>query len=269
MTLAEGIGTAAEVAHGHPLRRYLNGGLKPDDDRRGVDAHQQRWQVPLDALALLTIWLVVVPPGVITSNHNVYVVLLSARLALSAVYAVDLAARAMLAPRHWYYVRHSPLAVATVFIPFVRVLFSLNLLKTVFQRGNLGRFALVATMLFLNLTLVVYLFERNAPNATIKTIGNAIWWAVVTLTTVGYGDFTPVTWQGRVAAGLLMFVGFAVLATITAQISSAFVDQAARAREARSASLTPAPAGDGPTLQSIADRLASIEAELRRQSPPA
>jgi voltage-gated potassium channel len=159
------------------------------------------------------------------------------------------------------------LSVATVFIPFLRVLFSLQLLKTVFQRGNFNRFALAASLLFLNLTTVVYFFERNAPRGNIKTIGNALWWAVVTLTTVGYGDFYPVTWQGRVAASLLMFVGFAVLATVTAQISSSFIDQAARARAKQSASAAPTTLDNGPTLQSIADRLSGIEAELQRRSP--
>jgi voltage-gated potassium channel len=271
MTQGEESGTEPVGERGDLTGRYLigRGGFKPGDDHRRVDAYQRRWRIPLDLLALVTIWLVVVPPGVITSNHVLYVILLVARLGLSAVYAADLTLRAILAPHHWYYVRHSPLSVATVFIPFLRVLFSLQLLRTVFQRGNFDRFAVAALLLFLNLTAVVYLFERNAPRGNIKTMGNALWWAVVTLTTVGYGDFYPVTWQGRVAAALLMFVGFAVLATITAQISSSFIDQAARARERQSAGAAPVPADSGPTLQSIADRLSGIEAELQRQSPEA
>ena len=216
--------------------RFLigNRGFRPGDDRSGVEAYQRRWRVPLDTLALVTLWLVVVPPGVITSNEALYWVLLAARIGLSVIYAVDLMMRARLAPHHAYYVLHNPLSVATVFLPFLRVFFSLQLLRTVFRRGNFDRFALAAGLLFLNLTAVVYLFERHAPGANIKTVGNAVWWAVVTLTTVGYGDFTPVTWQGRTAAALLMFVGFAVLATVTAQISSAFIDQAARARAEQS-----------------------------------
>ena len=211
-------------------------------------------------LALVTLWLVVVPPGVITSNEALYWVLLAARIGLSVTYAVDLIVRARLAPHHGYYVLHNPLSVATVFLPFLRVLFSLQLLRTVFRRGNFDRFALAASLLFLNLTAVVYLFEHHAPGANIKTVGNASWWAVVTLTTVGYGDFTPVTWQGRTAAALLMFVGFAVLATVTAQISSAFIDQAARARAEQSPPATAA--GDDAVLRTIADRLSSIEAQL-------
>ena len=271
MTAGEGSGTEPGGDEEDVSRHYLigAGGFKPGDDRRRVIAYQSRWRTPLDMLALVTIWLVVVPPGAITSNHALYLVLLFARLGLSAVYAVDLTARAVLAPHHWYYVRHNPLSVATVFIPFLRVLFSLQLLRTVFQRGNFDRFALAALLLFLNLTAVVYFFERHATDGNIKTVGNALWWAVVTLTTVGYGDFYPVTWQGRLAAALLVFVGFGVLATITAHISSSFIDQAAQARAKQSARDQRASTDEEPSLQSIADRLSGIESELQRQSPGA
>ena len=186
--------------------------------------------MPLDLLALVSLWFIVVPPRVITSHNDAYWVFLSLRIALSLVYATDITIRTSLAPHRLYYLRHNKLSVASVIFPFLRVLFSLRLLRSVFQRGSLGKFVLAAALMFLNLTIIVYLFERHAAGANIKTFGNAIWWAVVTVTTVGYGDYTPVTWQGRSAAVLLMFVGFAVLATITAQISSPFIDQAARAR---------------------------------------
>ena len=260
-----------------PYGAISNRGFKPGDDRSLVQAYQQRWRLPLDVLALVTVWLVVVPPAVMTANHTVYEVLLTLRLGLSATYALDLAVRARLAPRHLYYVVHNPIAVATVFVPFLRVLLSLQLLRSVFQRGNFERFALAAGLLFLNLTVVVYFYERHAPHGNIKTLGNALWWAVVTLTTVGYGDFYPVTVGGRVAATLLMFVGFVILATITAHISSSFIDQAARSRARAAAAATPAavtpaaagapaPEAEGLSLQTIADRLAGIEAELRRQA---
>jgi voltage-gated potassium channel len=246
-----------------------NRGFKPGDDRSRVAAYQRRWRIPLDMLALVTVWLIVVPPAVITSDHDLDLTLLGVRLALSLVYAVDITVRTRLAPHHWYYLRHNPLSVASVFLPFLRVLFSLQLLRSIFQRGSFGRFAVAAGLLFLNLTLVVYFFERRAPHGNIKSVGNALWWAVVTLTTVGYGDFYPVTWQGRVAAALLMFVGFAVLATVTAQISSSFIDQAARARANQSTSPTRVADDEEASLRTIADRLSRIESQLQPPAPPA
>ncbi|MGA8727065.1 MAG: ion channel [Acidimicrobiales bacterium] len=202
----------------------------------------------------MTLWFVVVPPGVITSNHHVYILLLILRVMLSAIYAVDISIRSYLAPNHGYYVRHNLLSVATVAFPFLRVAFSFRLLRSIFRRGSIGRFVLAAGLLFLNLTTIVYFYERHAPSGNIKTVGNALWWAVVTLTTVGYGDYTPVTWQGRVAAVFLMFVGFAVLATITAHISSAFIEQAAQARASER----------GRGIVDEDDRLSAIGAQLTR-----
>jgi len=251
-------------AMSHPL---ADRGFRPGDDRSRVEAHQRIWQTPLDLLALVSIWFVVVPASVISSRHGVDVVLLVLRLLLSAVYAVDIIIRVRLAPHHLYYLRHNLLSVATVFFPFLRVLFSLRLLRSIFQRGNIGRFVLAAGLMFLNLTAVVYLYERHAPGGNIKTVGNALWWAVVTITTVGYGDYTPVTPQGRIAAMVLMFVGFAVLATVTAQISSAFIDQAARTR-AREAGTAPAPTpAQDEQLRAITDQLDRLEERISRITP--
>lgn len=60
--------------------------------------------------------------------------------------------------------------------------------------------------------------EQNAADATITTFGNALWWACTTVTTVGYGDFFPVTLKGRVAAVVLMVVGIGLVGTVTASV---------------------------------------------------
>ena len=65
--------------------------------------------------------------------------------------------------------------------------------------------------------------ERGAPNAEIVNIGDAVWWAFETVTTVGYGDFVPVTWNGRALAVLVMLVGISVLGIVTASLSAALV----------------------------------------------
>jgi len=122
-------------------------GFQLGDDRSRVEAYQRRWQTPLDLLALVTIWFVVVPPGVITNNHDLYLILLALRAALSAVYAADITIRTVLAPRHLYYLRHNLLSLATIFFPFLRVAFSLRLLRSIFQRGSIGRFVLAASLM--------------------------------------------------------------------------------------------------------------------------
>ena len=69
--------------------------------------------------------------------------------------------------------------------------------------------------------------ERGSPGANIDTFGDAIWWAFVTITTVGYGDYYPVTAAGRLVAILLMAGGVAVLSVVTATVSSWIIDKAA------------------------------------------
>ncbi|MEN9620139.1 MAG: hypothetical protein RL499_332, partial [Actinomycetota bacterium] len=62
--------------------------------------------------------------------------------------------------------------------------------------------------------------ERNAPDATITTFGDALWWALVTITTVGYGDTYPVTGVGRFLAVLLMAGGLVIIGTASAIVVS-------------------------------------------------
>ena len=62
--------------------------------------------------------------------------------------------------------------------------------------------------------------ERDTPGANITTFGDAIWWAIVTITTVGYGDLYPVTPAGRFYAVLLMAGGIAIVGTASATIIS-------------------------------------------------
>ena len=63
------------------------------------------------------------------------------------------------------------------------------------------------------------------------TLGLAMWWALQTVTTIGYGDVTPKEPSGRIVAGVVMLEGVALLAITTAVITSTFVTRAARERE--------------------------------------
>jgi voltage-gated potassium channel len=83
-------------------------------------------------------------------------------------------------------------------------------------------------------SLGMYLAE-SAVNPNVKSIFDALWWAIVTITTVGYGDVSPVTSEGRLAAGVLMVLGIVLFSTLTAAITSALtsaseVKQSARER---------------------------------------
>jgi voltage-gated potassium channel len=74
---------------------------------------------------------------------------------------------------------------------------------------------LVAIVLLTIASLVVLQVERKAPGATIRTGADASWWAFVTMTTVGYGDYVPVTLLGRIMAMILMTFGVGIFAVLT------------------------------------------------------
>ncbi|HEY6379829.1 MAG TPA: potassium channel family protein [Candidatus Dormibacteraeota bacterium] len=238
------------------------GSANPGQPTR-LDAYMGRTQNALDLLALLTLWLVVVPPG---NFGRASEVALTARISLSVIYGVDMTIRSVLADRHWRYPVTHPVGVLAVVAPPLRIVFSLRLLRETFQRGNIRRFMVAALILLLNGMLIVYLYERDAPGGNIRTVGDAIWWGFVTVTTVGYGDYFPVTTGGRITAVGLMGVGLITLAVVTAQVSSSFIEQVSRKREAAEST-----GPERPSLEQVHERLGRIEqmlAELQAQGGP-
>ena len=201
-----------------------------------------------------------VPPGDFGSASAVA---LAARFTLSAVYAADLAIRAHLSGRPWPYVRTHWLSLLVVVLPPLRVVFSVRLVRRTFRRGHLERFLLAALVLVVNGAVAVYFYERDAAGSNIHTLADSLWWAMVTVTTVGYGDYYPVTALGRVAALFIMATGILTLAVVTAQVASSFLDQASRRR----ASAASSERGEV-TLADLAERLARIEELLSRNPGP-
>ena len=227
-------------------------------------AYQARTEAPLDLLALVMLWFVVVPPW--DYSQDLRGVWWALRIALSVVYGIDLAIRSVLSKRPGRYVRANPLALAAVLFPPVRAIFSLRLVRAMFRRGHLPRFLLTAAVLLLDGAIVVYLYERHAPHSTIRTLGESLWFSLETVTTVGYGDYTPITVYGRIAAVLIMLVGLLTLAVVTAQVASNFVAQGpSRTQRQPQPDAAPAEA----TLTDLGRRLARIEELLRAAAPSA
>ncbi len=82
-------------------------------------------------------------------------------------------------------------------------------------------------------TVAIYLFEAEAPDSRVQTLMDALYWAVITLTTVGYGDIVPVTPEGRVVAMVLVFAGIGVISFATSIVVMAFHEKMRELRDNR------------------------------------
>jgi voltage-gated potassium channel len=116
-------------------------------------------------------------------------------------------------------------------------------------RHRLHYTLVVVVLVIIGGAAAVLAAEDGHPSATITTFGDALWWAITTMTTVGYGDLYPRTPAGRGVAAFLMFSGIAVFGVVTANVASFFFEQEVKEQDDR--------------LDEILDRLTRIEDRLR------
>jgi voltage-gated potassium channel len=155
------------------------------------------------------------------------------------VFGLDYVVRIVLAERKWRYVGTHLLDLAILLLPMLRQLRALRVVTVIsvlnrqLRDDFRGRVAVyvggtVALVGFIA-SLAVLDAERDAPEASITTFGDALWWTLTTISTVGYGDRYPVTFEGRLVAATLMVAGIALLGVVTASIASWFVENLRRA----------------------------------------
>ena len=128
-------------------------------------------------------------------------------------------------------------------------------------RGRVAVYVVGATSLVLFVASLAALdAERDAKNATITTFGDALWWAMTTVTTVGYGDRYPITAQGRFIAGGLMLAGIALLGIVTASLASWLLDKVREVEEH-------AQAATRADMAALTDEVRALRVELAEQDP--
>ena len=131
--------------------------------------------------------------------------------------------------------------------------------RAVVNRRVFPYLALVTLLLGLLAGFIVTLVDKK----DFPTFGDGVWWAIVTLGTVGYGDIVPHTAWGRVVGSLVIVVGVTFIAFLTATVTSAFVsaaEQEARAREQEREAVAEAETQE--LLRGLKAQLDAIEARL-------
>lgn len=185
------------------------------------------------------------------------------------VFGIDYAVRIALARDRRRFVLTHLLDLAILLLPMLRQLRALRVITVITVlnrqlrndvRGQVVAYVVgtVALVGFVA-SLAVLDAERNAPDASITTFGEAVWWTITTISTVGYGDRYPVTLEGRVVAATLMVAGIALLGVVTASIASWFVENLRRT--ARDVEIE-----IGQDTERTEAQLAAVLAELRTVS---
>jgi voltage-gated potassium channel len=195
-------------------------------------------EIPLLGLAAVFAVIIVVPL-VVEMDPEWNAVLDELEWLIWGIFLADLSVKTYLAESRLEYLKRNWFAVITVALPFLRPLRVLRLLRLLrvvvvfaavsprFLRfftlhGLHKALAVIGVVIAASAGLVTY-FERDA-GGPIKTIADGLWWALATVTTVGYGDAYPVTLPGRGVAVFLMLVGIAWFGIVTANLAAFLVE---------------------------------------------
>lgn len=210
----------------------LRGSIKP-----GYDV----FIIVVTALSIIN-WILLLIP--LHDPHDIRGLLLFMEPIFTVILLADFTYRLRLAGKgnRWHYMNHEggwfdflgslPYGRALRLFRLIRVLQGFaaygwrNTIKWFVANRAQGTFFLVLGFLIIVLEgggLLVLWFEAGAPGANIRTGGEALWWGVVTITTVGYGDYYPVTGGGEVVATIMIFSGVALISIFTAWVASTFL----------------------------------------------
>lgn len=152
-----------------------------------------------------------------------------------AIFAIDYLVMLYLAPKKKKFVTAHIFELILVALPFVRMLRPLRAVVFIGQAGFRSRrqllkniwwvVSLASILMVIIMSAAILDVERTLPNSNIKTPADALWWAFVTITTVGYGDKFPVSNEGRFIATFLILFGVVMLATITGALAAWILEQ--------------------------------------------
>jgi len=235
-----------------------------------LERFEQATELPLLVLAAAMIPLLVVPIAMDLSE-TADTALLSVDWIIWAVFALELSVRTYLADRRINYLKTHWYDVLIVALPFLRPLrivrsaralrllrlgrtFSFFARATADARGLLRRRGLQYVLLFGLVAIfasagAMYLLERDSGGA-INDYGTALWWAMSTVTTVGYGDTVPASVEGKGVAVFLMLVGISFFGWITANIAAFLVEFGGTE-------------GRAVTTADLMEKLEALESEIR------
>jgi voltage-gated potassium channel len=239
-----------------------------------MQCYERMTAVPMIVVSLAFVALLIYPIAVQTSPA-VDADIRAANWILWSLFTLDYVVRFALAPYKFKFFKKNLIDLVVVLLPLLaplrmfsglralRVLRAITVVsliaktqrtsRNIVNAQNIGTTILILLVVVAIGAALEFQFERGAPGANITSFADALWWAVSTVTTVGYGDKYPVTMEGRGFAALLMFVGIGTASLLAAGLTTVFVG-----REAQH------------DTKAILEKLDLIERALalRREEPP-
>lgn len=195
-----------------------------------VERWEQRSEVPLLFLALAFLVAYAWPVLDESLDADLRTVLTVCSWTVWGAFAIDFLIRIVLADQRVSYIRSHWYDALLISVPLLRPLRLLRLLALArvanrsATRSLIGRvttYVVGTAVAAVGLAAIAILdAEQDAPGSNIRSIGDAVWWAASTVTTVGYGDRYPVTTEGRFIAVGLMIVGVGTVGAVTAAVAA-------------------------------------------------
>ncbi len=227
-----------EKARKEERRRQVIAGAKPSGGRHDlVDRIEEITKYPLALLgaAWLVLGIIVVTTSI---SHTTSTALVTTLFVVWAITLAEYLVRLAITPDTPGYLKRRWAEPATVAVPALQHWHLIGIermtlmlhegelrLEYILKHHSLFRVLIAAAgTLFLG-AWAVLLFEEDGQTGNIHSYPQALWWAIVTVTTVGYGDKYPVSTGGRIVATVLMLVGIGLIGVLTATVASVFMKE--------------------------------------------
>jgi voltage-gated potassium channel len=204
-------------------------------DEARLAAWQNAVEWPMALLAVLFLGVYTTDVLAVSLSDSWHLLLRVVDYAIWAIFAAEFIVRVVLAANRPRYALRHMLDIVVLVLPFLR---SLRVLRLVFLLRALNRWAMDSlrgrVVVYGAGSAVLFIFcgglavldaERGHPGANIETLADALWWAAVTIFTVGYGDRFPVTGEGRWVGVLLMASGVALVGAVTASFATWLIER--------------------------------------------
>jgi voltage-gated potassium channel len=150
----------------------------------------------------------------------------------------------------------------------IRILRAFRSFKILFEylqknrlQNTFATVAAVSCLIVMAGSMAIFNLEKDLPSSNIKTPSDALWWSIVTVTTVGYGDRFPVSDTGRIVASFLMVAGVGLFGTFTGFVASMFVEPDIK-REVKELNKL------SHEIQSLRREVAALDHKLTQLAPP-